>query len=63
MSLDLETSEFISKFGLRITDEVKFRVSTRRWDEEAVEHNPDLTLDNRPNEEIFVFPLHKLVRD
>ena len=25
-------AEFVSKFGLRITDEVVFRVSTRRWD-------------------------------
>ena len=26
-------SEFISKFGIRITDEVKFIVSSRRWDQ------------------------------
>ena len=55
-----ETSEFISKFGLRITDEVKFRVSTRRWDEEVTEHAPTLTLDNRPNEgDLLYFPLTK----
>ena len=55
-----ETSEFISKFGLRITDEVKFRVSTRRWDEEVTEHAPNLTLDNRPNEgDLLYFPLTK----
>ena len=51
-----ETSEFISKFGLRITDEVKFRVSTRRWDEEAASY--DLTVDGRPNEgDLLYFPL------
>ena len=55
-----DTSEFISKFGLRITDEVKFRVSTRRWDEEVEEHDPNLTLDNRPNEgDLLYFPLTK----
>ena len=55
-----ETSEFISKFGLRITDEVKFRVSTRRWDEEVTDHAPNLTLDNRPNEgDLLYFPLTK----
>lgn len=55
-----ETSEFISKFGLRITDEVKFRVSTRRWDEEVTEHNPTLTVDGRPNEgDLLYFPLTK----
>ena len=51
-----ETSEFISKFGLRITDEVKFRVSTRRWDQEAAAY--DLTVDGRPNEgDLLYFPL------
>ena len=30
-----DNAEFISKFGLRITDEIVFRVSTRRWDEEG----------------------------
>ena len=51
-----DTSEFISKFGLRITDEVKFRVSTRRWDEEASSY--DLTVDGRPNEgDLLYFPL------
>ena len=51
-----ETSEFISKFGLRITDEVKFRVSTRRWDEEAAGYN--LTVNGRPNEgDLLYFPL------
>jgi hypothetical protein len=51
-----DTSEFISKFGLRITDEVKFRVSTRRWDEEASGFN--LTVNGRPNEgDLLYFPL------
>ena len=53
-----ETSEFISKFGLRITDEVKFRVSTRRWDEASDGY--DLTVDGRPNEgDLLYFPLTK----
>ena len=55
-----DNAEFISKFGLRITDEVIFRVSTRRWDEEVAEHNPNLTLDSRPNEgDLLYFPLTK----
>ena len=55
-----DNSEFVSKFGLRITDEIVFRVSTRRWDEEVAEHNPNLTLDNRPNEgDLLYFPLTK----
>jgi hypothetical protein len=51
-----DTSEFISKFGLRITDEVKFRVSTRRWDEASASYN--LTVNGRPNEgDLLYFPL------
>jgi len=53
-----DTSEFISKFGLRVTDEVKFRVSTRRWDEASTGYN--LTVDGRPNEgDLLYFPLTK----
>ena len=53
-----DTSEFISKFGLRITDEVKFRVSTRRWDEASAGYN--LTVNGRPNEgDLLYFPLTK----
>ena len=53
-----DTSEFISEFGLRITDEVKFRVSTRRWDEASTGYN--LTVDGRPNEgDLLYFPLTK----
>ena len=53
-----DNSEFISKFGLRITDEIIFRVSTRRWDEEVADHNPNLTVSSRPNEgDLLYFPL------
>ena len=53
-----DNAEFISKFGLRITDEVIFRVSTRRWDEEVADHNPTLEVDSRPNEgDLLYFPL------
>ena len=53
-----DNAEFISKFGLRITDEILFRVSTRRWDEEVAEHNPTLTVDSRPNEgDLLYFPI------
>jgi hypothetical protein len=53
-----DNAEFISKFGLRITDEIIFRVSTRRWDEEVAEHSPNLTVTSRPNEgDLLYFPL------
>ena len=53
-----DNAEFISKFGLRITDEVIFRVSTRRWDEEVADHSPNLTVTSRPNEgDLLYFPL------
>ena len=53
-----DNAEFISKFGLRITDEIIFRVSTRRWTEEVAEHNPTLTVSERPNEgDLLYFPL------
>jgi len=49
-------SEFISKFGLRISDEVRFIVSQRRWDEAA--DGFDLTVNGRPNEgDLLYFPL------
>ena len=55
-----DNSEFISKFGLRITDEIIFRVSTRRWDEEVADHSPNLTVTSRPNEgDLLYFPLTK----
>ena len=53
-------AEFVSKFGLRITDEVQFRVSTRRWDEVVAQYNPTLTVSSRPNEgDLLYFPLTK----
>ncbi len=53
-----DNAEFISKFGLRITDEILFRVSTRRWDEEVAANNPTLTIDSRPNEgDLLYFPI------
>ena len=55
-----DNAEFISKFGLRITDEIVFRVSTRRWTEEVAEHSPTLTVESRPNEgDLLYFPLTK----
>ena len=59
-----DTSEFISKFGLRITDEVKFRVSSRRWDEATTGsggfNTYGLTVQGRPNEgDLLYFPLTK----
>lgn len=51
-----EQSEFISKFGLRITDEIKFIVSARRWEQESFRYK--LTVDGRPNEgDLLYFPL------
>jgi|TARA_B100000965_G_scaffold280302_1_gene238107 hypothetical protein len=53
-----DNAEFISKFGLRITDEIIFRVSTRRWDEEVAANNPVLEVASRPNEgDLLYFPL------
>ena len=53
-------AEFVSQFGVRITDEVVFRVSSRRWDEAVAANNPALTTDGRPNEgDLLYFPLTK----
>ena len=55
-----DNAEFISKFGLRITDEIIFRVSTKRWDEEVAEHSMSakLTVPERPNEgDLLYYPL------
>ena len=53
-------AEFGSQFGVRITDEVVFRVSSRRWDEAVAANNPTLTVTNRPNEgDLLYFPLTK----
>jgi hypothetical protein len=51
-------SEFISKFGIRITDEVRFIVSSRRWDQAEAQYTPQLTVAGRPNEgDLLYFPL------
>ena len=55
-----DNAEFISKFGLTITDEIIFRVSTKRWDEEVAEHSMSakLTVPERPNEgDLLYYPL------
>ena len=55
-----DNAEFISKFGLRITDEIIFRVSTKRWTEEVTEHSMSakLTVPERPNEgDLLYYPL------
>lgn len=49
-------SEFISKFGLKVTQEIKFHVSSRRWKEEGISFG----LDARPLEgDLLYFPLTK----
>jgi hypothetical protein len=51
-------SEFISKFGLRITDEIRFTVSQKRWQEEADGYT--LEIPERPNEgDLLYVPLTK----
>jgi hypothetical protein len=53
-----EQSEFISKFGIRITDEVRFIVSSRRWDQVEAQYTPQLTVPGRPNDgDLLYFPL------
>jgi hypothetical protein len=52
-----EQSEFISKFGLRITDEITFIVSQRRW-EDVVSTAITTTAPRRPNEgDLIYYPL------
>ncbi len=49
-------AEFVSKFGLKITQEIKFHVSSRRWREEGAAFN----LNVRPLEgDLLYFPLTK----
>lgn len=49
-------SEFISKFGLRVTDEVTFIVSQRRWTQASSGFT--LNVPGRPNEgDLLYFPL------
>ena len=51
-------SEFISKFGLKVTDEIKFAMSRRRWDEEVRRLNVENIA--RPLEgDLLFFPLTK----
>ena len=55
-----DNAEFVSKFGLQITDEIIFRVSTKRWEEEVAEHSmaAKLTVPERPNEgDLLYYPL------
>ena len=50
-------SEFISKFGLRVTDEITFVVSQRRW-EDVMARSLTLTIPSRPNEgDLIYYPL------
>lgn len=50
-------SEFISKFGLRVTDEITFVVSQRRW-EDVMAKSLTLTVQARPNEgDLIYYPL------
>jgi hypothetical protein len=52
-----EQSEFISKFGLRVTDEITFTMSVRRWDDESLRLK-NLKVPSRPNEgDLIYFPL------
>lgn len=52
-----DTSEFISKFGLKITDEIRITVSARRWDDE-VNRLKNIRIMTRPNEgDLIYFPL------
>lgn len=51
-----DQAEFINKFGLKVTDEVRFNVSKRRWSESATSFN----LGVRPLEgDLLFFPLTK----
>lgn len=51
-----DNNEFINKFGLKLTDEVKFSVSSRRWNQSAASFG----LEARPLEgDLLFFPLTK----
>ncbi len=53
-----DNAEFISKFGLKITDEIIFRVSSRRWDGCNIHQIQIVSVDSRPNEgDLLYFPL------
>jgi len=50
-------SEFVSQFGVRITDEIKFVLSKRRWEQSLVP-TLNLNITTRPNEgDLIYFPL------
>ena len=49
--------DFISKFGVRISDEIKFILSKRRWEQSLVPAL-NLTITQRPNEgDLIYYPL------
>ena len=49
--------DFISKFGVRISDEIKFILSRRRWEQSLVPAL-NLTITQRPNEgDLIYYPL------
>lgn len=51
-------AEFVSKFGLRISDEVTFVVSKNRWSQIFQEFADVTIIDGRPNEgDLIFFPL------
>ena len=53
-----DNSEFISKFGLKITDEIKIIVSKRRWEDEVYKLQDAIKIRERPNEgDLIYFPL------
>lgn len=53
-----DNSEFISKFGLKITDEIKIVVSKRRWEDEVYKLTDAIKIRERPNEgDLIYFPL------
>lgn len=52
-------AEFISKFGLKITDEIKFIVSRRRWEDESKRINLAIDTDRPVEGDLIYFPLTK----
>ena len=50
--------EFMSKFGIQVTDQATFVVSKRRWEESVAMQTDDLQLPLRPAEgDLLYFPL------
>jgi len=53
-------SEFVSKFGLRVTDEITFVVSSNRWSQIFSNFAEITKVDGRPNEgDLIYFPLNQ----